>query len=166
MHENYSPPESYLARWLTDDLRQASQDHPVIVLTGARQVGKSTLLRNAEPFASWRFHTLHDYDTLRQAREDPRGLGAGAEQVILDEVRKAPDLLTAVKQAVYERHGRTRFVHSGSANLLLLRHVSESVAGRAVYFTLHPMTLGEIHESPPPPCSPKPWPGTGPQRAS
>ena len=122
----------------------------MIVLTGARQVGKSTLLRNAEPFASWHFHTPDDYDTLRQAREDPRGLWAGAEQVILDEVQKAPDLLTAVKQAVDERHGRTRFVLSGSANLLLLRHVSESLAGRAVYLTLHPMTLGEIHESPPP----------------
>ena len=122
----------------------------MIVLTGARQVGKSTLLCNAEPFASWRFHTLDDYDTLRQAREDPRVLGAGAEQVLLDAVQKAPDLLTAVKQAVDERHGRTRFVLSGSANLLLLRHVSESLAGRAVYFTLHSMTLGEIHESPPP----------------
>lgn len=150
MNDNHSHPERYLARWLTDDLRQASQDHPVIVLTGARQVGKSTLLRNAAPFASWRFHTLDDYDTLRQAREDPRGLWAGAEQVVLDEVQKAPDLLAAVKQAVDERRGRTRFVLSGSANLLLLRHVSESLAGRAVYFTLHPMTLGEIHGSPPP----------------
>ena len=72
INENYSHLEGYLAHWLTDDLRQASQDHPVIVLTGARQVGKSTLLRNTEPLASWRFHTLDDYDTLRQAREDPR----------------------------------------------------------------------------------------------
>jgi uncharacterized protein len=150
MNENYSLAEGYLPRWLTGDLRQASQDHPVIVLTGARQVGKSTLLRNAEPFASWRLHTLDDYDTLRQAREDPRGLWAGAEQVILDEVQKAPDLLAAVKQAVDERRGSTRFVLSGSANLLLLRHVGESLAGRAVYFVLHPLTLGEIHASPPP----------------
>jgi len=154
MNDNYSRPEGYLDRWLTDDLRQASQDHSahrsaVIVLTGARQVGKSTLLHNAEPFASWRFHTLDDYDTLRQAREDPRGLWAGADQVILDEVQKAPNLLAAVKQTVDEQPGRHRFVLSGSANLLLLKQVSESLAGRAVYFTLHPMTLGEIHASPP-----------------
>jgi predicted AAA+ superfamily ATPase len=49
MNENYSRLEGYLARWLTDDLRQASQDHPVIVLTGARQVGKSTLLAQRRP---------------------------------------------------------------------------------------------------------------------
>ena len=150
MNENYSPPERYLARWLTDDLRQASQDHPVIVLTGARQVGKSTLLRNAAPFASWRFHTLDDYDTLRQAQQDPRGLWAGTERVILDEAQKAPGLLAAVKQTVDEQPGRHRFVLSGSANLLLLKQVSESLAGRAVYFTLHPMTLGELRQAPPP----------------
>ena len=147
MNNFYSRPELYLPRWLTANLRQASQDHPVVVLTGARQVGKSTLLRNAEPFAAWRFHTLDDFDTLRQAREEPQGLWAGAEQVILDEVQKAPNLLSAVKQAVDQHPGRYRFVLSGSANLLLLKQVSESLAGRAVYLVLHPMTLGEIHQT-------------------
>ena len=150
MNGIYSQPVPYLPRWITDNLRQASQDHPVVVLTGARQVGKSTLLRQAEPFASWRFQTLDDYEILRQAQEDPRGLWAGTEHVILDEVQRAPDLLKAVKLAVDEQPGRYRFVLSGSANLLLLKQVSESLAGRAVYLTLHPMTLGELRETPPP----------------
>ncbi len=149
MNNFYSRPGTYLPRWLTSHLRQATQDHPVVVLTGARQVGKSTLLRSAEPFASWRFRTMDDYDTLRQAQEDPQGLWAGATEVVLDEVQKAPGLLPAIKQAVDQQPGRHRFMLSGSANLLLLNQVSESLAGRAVYFVLYPMTCGELHQAPP-----------------
>lgn len=120
------------------------------MLTGARQVGKSTLLLNAEPFRNWRFHTLDDFDTLRQARERPEALWAGVEQVVIDEVQKAPELLPVIKQAV-DRHPRQiRFTLSGSANLLLMQRVSESLAGRAVYFVLGPMALGEINRVPPP----------------
>lgn len=141
----YSPPEVYYPRWLTPALQQASQDHAIVVLTGARQVGKSTLLLNAEPFRDWRFHTLDNFDTLRQAREHPQDLWAGVDRVVLDEVQRAPGLLLAVKQAVDHSAGRLRFVLSGSANLLLMRDVSESLAGRAVYFALSPMALGEVN---------------------
>jgi hypothetical protein len=129
-------------------LARAAHDHAVIVLTGARQVGKSPLLRRAQPFASWRYHTLDDYDTLRLARNDPRALWAGANEIVLDEVQKAPELLMAIKQTVDEQPGRYHFMLSGSANLALLRSVSESLAGRAVYFTLHPMTWGEEQRAP------------------
>jgi uncharacterized protein len=149
MNNSYSSPKKYYERWLTPFLQQASQDHPVIILTGARQVGKSTLLLNAEPFRNWRFHTLDDFDVLAQTRRDPEGLWAGTDRVVLDEVQKAPDLLLAVKQAVDRHPGRIRFALSGSANLLLMKQVSESLAGRAVYFVLDPMALGEIHGTPP-----------------
>lgn len=122
----------------------------MIVLTGARQVGKSTLLLNALPFREWRYHNLDDFDTLRQARQGSEALWAGAEKVVLDEVQKAPDLLSAVKQAVDRHPGRYRFVLSGSTNLLLMRQVSESLAGRAVYFILDPLALGEVHQTVPP----------------
>ncbi len=150
MNNFYSAPEIYYTRWLTPALQQAVQDHPVVVLTGARQVGKSTLLLNAEPFKSWRFLTMDDFDTLRQASQEPAALWAGTEQVVLDEVQKVPDLLQAVKQAVDRHPARYRFVLSGSANLLLMKQVSESLAGRAVYFVLDPMSLGETRQSPPP----------------
>jgi predicted AAA+ superfamily ATPase len=140
----------YRERWLTPLLQSAIQDHPIIVLTGARQVGKSTLLLNAEPFRDWRFHTLDDFDTLEQAHSNPESLWAGTNQVVLDEVQKAPELLLAVKKTV-DRHPRQyQFVLSGSANLLLMKQVSESLAGRAIYFVLDPMSIGEMHSRPHP----------------
>ena len=150
MNNFHSGPPLYYHRWLTPLLQAACEAHPVVVLTGARQVGKSTLLRRAEPFAGWRYHTMDDFDTLRQVRENPASLWAGAHEVVLDEVQKAPELLPAIKRAVDEHPGRYRFILSGSANLLLMGNVSESLAGRAVYLVLDPLTLGELHGQPPP----------------
>jgi len=79
---NITKDSAYRERWLTPLLRSAAKDHPVIVLTGARQVGKSTLLLNAEPFRSWRFHTLDDFGTLEQAKSNPESLWAGTHQII------------------------------------------------------------------------------------
>jgi len=150
MNNFHSDGAAYYERWLTPRLRSACDEHPIVVLTGARQVGKSTLLRHAEPFSGWRYHTMDDFDTLRQVQENPASLWAGAREVVLDEVQKAPELLPAIKRAVDERPGHYRFVLSGSANLLLMGKVSESLAGRAVYLVLDPMTLGELDEGPPP----------------
>jgi len=147
MNNFHSHPETHYPRWITPALQDASRDHAVVVLTGARQVGKSTLLLNAKPFRDWRFLNMDDFDTLRQARQNPAALWAGADRVVLDEVQKAPELLPAIKQAVDRHPGRYRFVLSGSANLLLMRQVSESLAGRAVYYVLDPMTLGETHQA-------------------
>lgn len=122
----------------------------MVVLTGARQVGKSTLLRNEKPFCDWRYLSLDDYDVLHQARTDPQALWSGTTEVVLDEVQKAPELLPALKRVVDQGRGPRRFVLSGSANLLLMRQMSESLAGRAVYFALAPMTCGEIGQRPSP----------------
>lgn len=146
MNNSYSSPVVYYPRWISSQLAEASREHPVVVLTGARQVGKSTLLLNAEPFKRWRFQSLDEADVLRLAHEKPEALWAGATTVVLDEVQKAPDLLSAVKRAVDYAPRRLRFVLSGSANLLLMKQVSESLAGRAVYFILDPMTFGEINK--------------------
>ncbi len=131
-------------------LRQAVEHYPVIVLTGARQAGKSTLLRNEPPFSAWRYVNLDDFDLLDQAKHDPASLWAGADGVVLDEIQKATNVLDAIKIEVDSDHSGRRFVLSGSANLLLMKGVSESLAGRAVYHVLNPMTLGEMNESPPP----------------
>jgi len=135
----------YRERWITSLLQSAIKDHPVIVLTGARQVGKSTLLLNAKPFRNWRFHTLDDFDVLEQAHSNPESLWAGTYRVVLDEVQKAPEILLAVKKTVDRNPGKYQFVLSGSANLLLMKQVSESLAGRAIYFVLDPMSIGEMH---------------------
>jgi predicted AAA+ superfamily ATPase len=144
---NYAIP-MYRERWLTPLLQTAVHDHPIIVLTGARQVGKSTLLMNAEPFKEWRFHTLDDFNILEQAHSNPESLWAGTRQVVLDEVQKAPELLTAVKKTVDQHPGKYHFVLSGSANLLLMKQVRESLAGRAIYFVLDPMSVGEMQNRP------------------
>ncbi|MFZ5882347.1 MAG: ATP-binding protein [Chloroflexota bacterium] len=141
---------SYRERWLTPLLQAAIQDHPIVVLTGARQVGKSTLLMNAEPFRGWRFRTLDDFDTLEQAHSNPESLWSGVNQVVLDEVQKAPNLLPAIKRTVDQHPGKYQFVLSGSANLLQMKRVSESLAGRAVYFVLDPMSMGEMNNRPHP----------------
>ncbi|MFQ5542191.1 MAG: ATP-binding protein [Candidatus Binatia bacterium] len=136
----------YKPRWIASYLRAAVKDHPVVVLTGARQVGKSTLLQREKPFSGWRYITLDDFDALRQAEEDPAALWAGVDQVVVDEVQKSPALLSAVKQIVDRKRPKVSFVLSGSANLLLMRQVSESLSGRAVYFTLYPMAYGEMEQ--------------------
>jgi len=150
MNNIYSPPEIYYSRWITPLLQQAVQESSVLVLTGARQVGKSTLLLNEPPFRDWRFLSMDDFDVLRQAKQRPEELWSGTDRVILDEVQKAPELMSAIKQVVDRAPGRMKFVLSGSANLLLMRQVSESLAGRAVYYVLDPLTAGEINRTPPP----------------
>ncbi len=149
MNNFYSLPESYLDRWITPSLQETSRDHAVIVLTGARQVGNSTLLLTADPFRDWRYHSMDEFDVLAQARNDPDALWAGTDWVILDEVQKTPDLLVAVKRVVDRNPEKYRFVLSGSANLLVMKQVGESLVGRAVYFVLAPMTLGELHKTQP-----------------
>lgn len=146
MNDNHSKLElKYRPRWIAPLLRDAVKDHPIVVLAGARQVGKSTLLQHEPPFSGWRTLSLDDFDTLSQARSDPTSLWAGADCVVIDEVQKSTRVLDAVKVAVDSDYDTHRFILSGSANLLLMKKVSESLAGRAVYFTLYPMTAGEIN---------------------
>jgi len=143
MNDNHSHNEiSYRPRWLADRLRQTIKAHSIVVLTGARQVGKSTLLRNEKPFSTWRQHTLDDLDVLRQAEREPEALWAGVDSVVIDEAQRAPNILLAIKMAV-DQNRHCRFLLSGSASLDLLGLVSETLAGRAISFPLAPMTWGE-----------------------
>ena len=116
---------------------------PVTVLTGARQTGKSTLAQElGGPLR--RYRSLDDFDVLDAARRDPDSLLGGSDAITLDEVQRAPDLLLAVKRTVDRNRRPGRFLLTGSADLLLMRQVSESLAGRAGYVTLRPMTRSEV----------------------
>ena len=115
---------------------------PAVVVTGARQTGKSTLAQELAP-GPRQFLSLDDLDVLDTARRDPEALLEGDRPVTLDEVQREPTLLHAVKRSIDRRRQPGRFLLTGSANLLLMHKVSESLAGRASYLTLWPMTRRE-----------------------
>ena len=136
--------KQFVSRWMTQQLRAALRAMPVVVVTGARQTGKTTLVRKLEP--ARRFMSLDDLEILDQAKRSPDGL-LDATPVTLDEVQRAPELLLAIKRAVDRDRKPGAFLLTGSANLLLAGHSAESLAGRAVYLELPPFCPLEWEES-------------------
>lgn len=134
--------ELFLSRLLAPAIERGLRALPIVVITGARQTGKSTLVRRLGS-PERRYLTLDDLDVRAQAEKAPQDLVRRAPRLILDEVQRVPDLLIAVKQVVDEKRRRGQFILTGSANLLLMKRVSESLAGRAVYLTLWPFTRRE-----------------------
>lgn len=112
---------------------------PVVVLTGARQVGKTTLVRNFVGAADRTYVTLDSLTTLDRARNAPETLLEGNAPITIDEVQRAPDLLIAIKAAVDRDRTPGRFLLTGSANLSMLSRVSESLAGRSISLTMRPL---------------------------
>jgi predicted AAA+ superfamily ATPase len=132
-----------LPRLLQENLDQALRSFPVVVVTGSRQTGKSTLVRSLAETPGRVYRTLDDLEVLARAREQPEALVRDAARMTLDEVQRSPDLLFAVKRVVDEARTPGQFLLTGSANLLLMRRISESLAGRAAYLTLWPLTRRE-----------------------
>ena len=133
-------------RHLLPRLRDALADTPVVMLVGPRQAGKSTLAQQliAEGHEA-RYLTFDDAGTLAAARGDPTGFIAGLDgSAVLDEVQRAPDLFLAIKAAVDRDRRPGRFLLTGSANVLLLPRVADSLAGRMEVLTLWPFSQGEI----------------------
>lgn len=118
---------------------------PVVVVMGARQTGKSTLVRTHPGLRDRPYLSLDDFDVRARARTAPDDLVMHAPRLVLDEVQREPGLLLAIKRAVDERRPRQpgQYVLTGSANLLLLERVSETLAGRAAYLPLWPLTRRE-----------------------
>lgn len=132
-----------LPRALQPTLELAMRSFPVVVVTGSRQTGKSTLVRFLADDEPRPYLTLDDLEILERSRREPDALVRSADRMTLDEVQRSPDLLLAVKRSVDERRAPGRFLLTGSANLLLLHKISESLAGRAAYLTLWPLTRRE-----------------------
>lgn len=133
---------AYYPREMRVRLERACKSLPVVVLSGLRQSGKSTLLQQERILAHGHaYKTLDDFATLMAARSQPAALLEAP--IVLDEVQRCPELLLAVKCSVDEQRIPGKYILSGSANLALLKNVSESLAGRAGYYTLYPLTRRE-----------------------
>ncbi len=133
-------------RHITPRVLEALADTPVVLLNGARQTGKSTLVKAISSGGhEARYITLDDLSALGAARHDPSGFIAGQEgPLIIDEVQKAPELFPAIKAAVDRKRQPGNFLLTGSANIFLLPRISESLAGRMEILTLWPFSQGEI----------------------
>lgn len=133
-------------RHLRPQILDALSDTPVVLLHGARQAGKSTLAQEiaAGPHPA-RYLTFDDTPALAAAKADPAGFIAGLESpVVLDEVQRVPELFTPIKAVVDRSRRPGQFLLTGSANVLFLPRLSESLAGRMEVLTLWPLSQGEI----------------------
>ena len=126
----------------------ALRDTPVVLITGPRQCGKTTLVRDLVT-KDREFLTLDDETILASARSDPAGLVRGLDRATIDEVQRAPDLLRSIKRSVDEDRRAGRFLLTGSADLLTVPQVSESLAGRMEIVNLLPLSQAEIHRHKP-----------------
>lgn len=137
--------DRFLPRLLTGFVERSLALFPVVVITGARQTGKSTLVREAPPLKGRRYVTLDTALNRELAIAEPRSLlnTPGPGQITIDEIQRVPSMLVAIKEVVDANRINAQFLLTASANLLLLPTVSESLAGRARYLTLWPMTRRE-----------------------
>jgi uncharacterized protein len=139
-----------LPRHLAANVRVALGDTRVVVVLGARQVGKSTLVEQLAHHESPRpLVSLDDELTRTAALDDPTGFLADLPTpVVIDEVQRAPDLVLAIKRSVDLDQQPGRFLLTGSANLLRARTIADSLAGRVEYLDLWPFSQAELHQRP------------------
>ncbi len=140
---------SPLSRHWSATVSELLDGFPVVVLSGARQVGKSTIALALARERGGTYLTLDDVSIRTQALADPDGLVGGQQGfVVFDEVQTVPDLLRAIKLSVDRDRRPGRFLLTGSANLLRQRTVGESLAGRSAWIELPPLLWSEIAQRP------------------
>ena len=138
-----------LRRHIVDRLLDALADTPAVLVNGARQTGKSTLAQSPELAGQGRHYlTFDDPSIMAAAMRDSSGFVAGLETpVTLDEVQHVPELFPVIKAAIDRKRQPGRFLLTGSANVMLLPKISESLAGRMEVLTLWPFSQGEMRDA-------------------
>lgn len=138
----------FIERKMAPRLKKLSQKFPVLGILGPRQSGKTTLAKSL--FSEHKYVNLEELDTRQFAAEDPRRFlkslegGSGA---ILDEIQRVPDLLSYIQVHVDEWQKPGFFILTGSQNILLNQHISQTLAGRIALTTLLPLSLGELQDA-------------------
>ena len=131
-----------LSRHLSESVLSAAAQSPVVTLMGPRQSGKTTLCRML--FPDHEYLSLEAPDVRSRAIDDPRGFLASEDDLIIDEIQRAPDLLSYIQVLVDEDSRPGRFILTGSQNLLLMESVSQTLAGRTALLRLFPFSLPEL----------------------
>ena len=140
---NETPP--YYPRFAARRLAEALEDNPVVLIHGPRQCGKTTLARAIGTPIGYDYVSFDDPITLGAASADPAGFVADlGERTILDEVQRVPSIFMALKVAVDRKRTPGRFLLTGSANVLLVPKLSDSLAGRMEILRLHPLAQSEL----------------------
>lgn len=139
--------KTFLTRYVLPRINEALKDTRVVLLNGPRQAGKTTLARQ---FAdeTRRYVTLDDPATLEAARRDSKGFIRSLRRGIIDEIQRAPELMLAIKESVDEDGEPGRYLITGSANVMLLPSVGDSLAGRLEVITLLPFAQAELRGGP------------------
>ncbi len=133
-----------IRRHITDSIIKQRDKFPVVTLTGARQTGKTTLLKSL--YQDLPYVNLEDVDNRILATEDPRGfLSNYPEGAVIDEVQQVPQLFSYIQQVVDNKD--VHFALSGSQNFQLLQNITQSLAGRTALFTLMPFSYAELSEA-------------------
>ena len=132
-----------IKRIITVQINRLKKGFPVVVVTGPRQSGKTTLIKNI--FPDYQYFNLENPETLGIVENDPAGfININTKKVIIDEVQKIPQLLSYIQATVDEQQMMGNFILSGSENLLLSEKISQSLSGRAAYINLLPLSLEEL----------------------
>ena len=132
-----------IERQITKSINALKDKFPVIALTGPRQSGKTTLLKNT--FPEYQYVSLEDPNTRDFAQTDPKGfLKIYSERIIFDEVQRVPHLFSYIQTIVDESRQMGQFILSGSQNFQLLQNITQSLAGRVALFKLLPLDFTEL----------------------
>ena len=134
-------------RNITKEVVAALNDSPVVLVNGARQTGKSTLVEQLlKTTYQAEYYTFDDAATLASANHDPAGFIANLpDKVIIDEVQRVPEIFLSIKKQVDQNRKAGRFLLTGSSNALALPEIADSLAGRMEICTIWPLSQGEIH---------------------